>query len=47
MTGDLLSRLVADPNAVASLAEPLPDAVAGPSSDHLKREADRHWWNRR
>lgn len=44
MTGDLLSRLVADPNAVASLAEPLPDAVAGPLVDHLKREADRHWW---
>lgn len=44
MTGDLLSRLVADPDAVAALHEPLPDAVAWPLVEHLKREADRHWW---
>lgn len=44
MTGDLLSRLSADPDAVAALREPLPDAVAWPLVEHLKREADRHWW---
>lgn len=44
MTGDLLSRLVADPDAIATLADPLPDAVADPLVEYLKREADRHWW---
>ena len=44
MTDDLLSRLVADPDALAVLDEPLPDSVACPLVEHLKREADRHWW---
>ncbi len=44
MTDDLLSRLVADPDALLSLDEPLRDEVAQPLVAHLKSEADRHWW---
>lgn len=44
MTDDMLSRLFADPDAVAALREPLPDTVACPLVEHLKSEADRYWW---
>ena len=44
MTDDLLSRLVADPDALAVPDEPPPDLVACPLVEHLKREADRHRW---
>ncbi len=39
MTGDLLSRLVAEPDAVASLDEPLPDADVHSQGFRQTREA--------
>ena len=43
MTDDLLSRLVADPDARRA-GRAAAGSVARPLVEHLKREADRHWW---